>query len=99
MAWIARAAELNALARGRRPGDRALRELLALQSSDWAFLASRELAGDYPRERARGHAEALARALDPAGHGGPAPAEGIDGEPAIEAALRNLAPELVGWMG
>ena len=33
---------------------RALRELLALQSSDWAFLAARGTAGDYPRERARG---------------------------------------------
>ena len=45
---------------GARPGDRALRELLALQSSDWAFLATERTAGDYPRERAAGHAEALA---------------------------------------
>jgi 1,4-alpha-glucan branching enzyme len=85
LAWAARSAELHALALGERPPDRALRELLALQSSDWAFLAARELAGDYPRERARGHSEALALALDP--HAG------------VDPALRNLAPELAGWMG
>jgi 1,4-alpha-glucan branching enzyme len=85
LAWAARTAELRALGLGRRPGDRALRELLALQSSDWAFLATRALAGDYPRERARGHAEAFERAL----------LGGAD----LELALRNLAPELAGWMG
>jgi 1,4-alpha-glucan branching enzyme len=84
LAWGARSAELKALAHGRRPGERALRELLALQSSDWAFLVTRELAGDYPLERARAHAEAFELAL----------ADGA-GEPG----LRNLAPELVGWMG
>jgi 1,4-alpha-glucan branching enzyme len=85
LAWRARSAEVSALALGRRPGDRALRELLALQSSDWAFLASRGTAGDYPRERARGHAEAFERALG----------EGDAAEPAV----RNLAPELAGWLG
>lgn len=85
LVWLARTAELRALALGRRPGDRALRELLALQSSDWAFLATRQLAGEYPRERARAHAEALAVALEP--------------EPSVEPSLRNLAPELAGWMG
>ena len=40
-------------------GERALRELLALQASDWAFMVSRGLAGDYPRERAGGHAREL----------------------------------------
>ena len=40
MAWQLRTAELNALAAGARPSDRALRELLALQASDWAFLAT-----------------------------------------------------------
>jgi 1,4-alpha-glucan branching enzyme len=83
-AWEARSAELRALARGICPSDRALRELLALQASDWAFLAARELAGEYPRERARGHAEALALALDRAGE--------------LEPALRNLAPDLAGWV-
>jgi 1,4-alpha-glucan branching enzyme len=85
LAWQARTAELRALALGARPSDRALRELLALQSSDWAFLAYRRIAGDYPRERARAHAEALARALDR--------------DPVIAPELRSLAPELAGWIG
>jgi 1,4-alpha-glucan branching enzyme len=84
LAWQARTAELELLSVGRRPSDRALRELVALQSSDWAFMASRELAGEYPRERARGHAAALRRYLEP-----DAPAE---------PALRNLAPDLRGWV-
>jgi 1,4-alpha-glucan branching enzyme len=79
LAWAQRSAELAAL--GADPSPRALRELLALQSSDWAFLITRATAGDYPRERADGHraafAEALAQESDPA--------------------LRNLAPELAGW--
>ena len=85
LAWRARSAEVRALALGVRPGDRALRELLALQASDWAFLVSRGTAGTYPRERALGHAAAFERALN----------RGDGGEPA----LRNLAPELVGWPG
>ncbi len=84
-AWRARTAELAVLGRPGRPRERALRELLALQSSDWAFLADRDLAGDYPRERARGHLEALERALeDPT---------------ALDPRLRNLAPDLAGWEG
>ncbi len=82
VAWRARSAELRALAYARRPSDRALRELLALQSSDWAFLITRQLAGEYPRQRAEAHAEALAAAL---------------ADDRLEALLRNLAPELVGW--
>jgi 1,4-alpha-glucan branching enzyme len=62
LAFEARTAELKVLADAREPSPRALRELLALQSSDWAFLASRSMAGDYPVERFRGHADALARA-------------------------------------
>lgn len=90
-AWRARAAELRLLAGGGapgQPGQRALRELLALQASDWAFLTWRQLAGDYPRERARGHEEALERALAGAGEAGMS-----------EPQLRNLAPDLVGWRG
>jgi len=34
-----------------RSPERALRELLALQSSDWAFLHTRATAGDYPLQR------------------------------------------------
>jgi 1,4-alpha-glucan branching enzyme len=84
LAWEPRTAELRLLAGDTPPGERALRELLALQSSDWAFLATRRLAGDYPRQRARGHAGALAGAL---------------ADPGVEPRLRNLAPELVGWSG
>jgi 1,4-alpha-glucan branching enzyme len=70
LAVAARRAELDVLAGGRRVGARALRELLALQSSDWAFLVSRAQAGPYPRERFDGHLAALRDALD-AGDDGP----------------------------
>ena len=64
LAWQARGAELRTfLGRDRARGARALRELLALQSSDWTFLAYRDWAGDYPRQRASGHAAQLSRAL------------------------------------
>jgi len=79
LAWTARAAELDVLAAGRAVGDRAVRELLALQSSDWAFLASAQTAGEYPRERFLGHARELRAAL---------------ADPGVDAALRNLAPRL-----
>jgi 1,4-alpha-glucan branching enzyme len=79
LAWAARTAELDVLAAGTAVGDRAVRELLALQSSDWAFLASAGTAGDYPRERFEGHAAALRAAL---------------ADPGCEPAVRNLAPRL-----
>jgi 1,4-alpha-glucan branching enzyme len=63
LAWRQRAAELRVLAAGDAVGERALRELLALQSSDWAFLASNDTAGPYPLERAAGHETALEAAL------------------------------------
>ena len=85
LAWEARTAELGLIARGARPPERALRELLALQASDWAFQVSRDLAGEYPRERARAHAEALQAALA--------------GPDVLDPALRNLAPDLAGWLG
>ena len=67
LAWRQRACELAAVAAAPAVSDRALRELLALQSSDWAFLVSAGTAGEYPAERAAGHAEAFAAALaDPA---------------------------------
>jgi 1,4-alpha-glucan branching enzyme len=90
IAFAQRGAELRTIAAaGRaRTGDPALehaaRELLALQASDWAFQVTYELAGDYPRQRVRGHAEALDAAL----------AALTDSRPAPEAAVRNLAPEL-----
>ncbi len=63
MAFAARAAELAAVAAGERADSVAVRELLALQASDWPFMVSRALAGPYPRERFDGHRQALARAL------------------------------------
>jgi 1,4-alpha-glucan branching enzyme len=81
LAWRARAAELAAMAAAPGVSDRALRELLALQSSDWAFLVSAATAGDYPAQRFAGHEAAfMAARSDPRG-----------GEPA----LRHLAPHLV----
>jgi len=79
VAWQARTAELRAFGGHGTLPPRALRELLALQSSDWAFLAYRDWAGDYPRQRASGHAVNLARALK--------------GETDTEY-VRNLAPYL-----
>jgi 1,4-alpha-glucan branching enzyme len=79
LAYQARAAELQVVAAGADVPLRAVRELLALQSSDWAFMVTRELAGDYPLERARGHREALESALQALGSG-------------PEPALRHLAP-------
>jgi 1,4-alpha-glucan branching enzyme len=80
LAWTARDAELRVACAGAAAPDRALRELLALQSSDWAFLQSRGLAGDYPTERAAAHLAALEAAL--------ADRDGAGDE------LRNLAPHL-----
>ena len=79
LAWQVRTAELRAHLRGTSPPPRAQRELLALQASDWAFLAYHDWAGDYPRQRASGHAAQLARAL-----------RGEIEEPHV----RNLAPFL-----
>ncbi|HWC26644.1 MAG TPA: 1,4-alpha-glucan branching protein domain-containing protein [Solirubrobacteraceae bacterium] len=80
MAWSARDAELRTVAAARAGGAdaRAVRELLALQSSDWAFLVTRDLAAPYGRERAARHRAALDRSL--AAPGAHAPS------------LRNLAP-------
>jgi 1,4-alpha-glucan branching enzyme len=64
LAWRQRAAELRVLRGAATP--RQLRELLALQSSDWAFLVSEGTAGPYPLERALGHERALDAERDPA---------------------------------
>jgi 1,4-alpha-glucan branching enzyme len=90
LAFAARTAELetvHALAPGCEPraaAERAARELLALQASDWAFMATRELAADYPQERVRAHAAALDAALGALKDSAPVP----------DAAVRNLAPDL-----
>jgi 1,4-alpha-glucan branching enzyme len=79
LAWTQRAAELRAFAGRLRPPDRVLRELMALQASDWAFLVAAGTAGTYPRERAEGHRAALEAAL---------------ADPSTAAELRHLAPLL-----
>jgi 1,4-alpha-glucan branching enzyme len=85
LAWAARRLELRtlrALGEGldQECAERAARELLALQASDWAFLDSRKQAGDYPWQRSTDHAKALLQAIDCA-----AP---------TDRRLRNLAPDL-----
>jgi len=86
MAWAARRLELRVL-RGLGSGihgpaaERAVRELLALQASDWAFLDRRGQAGDYPWQRSTAHAGALLEAINSAAH-------------PPEPRLRNLAPDL-----
>jgi 1,4-alpha-glucan branching enzyme len=79
IAFATRAAELATLAAGHDASPAALRELLALQSSDWAFMVSRELAGPYARERFAGHLDGLERAL-------------TEGAQVPLTPLRNLAP-------
>jgi 1,4-alpha-glucan branching enzyme len=69
--WAARESELqllDALRCGAPNGRataarRAARELLALQSSDWAFMTSRRLAAEYARERVCNHSRAFREAL------------------------------------
>jgi 1,4-alpha-glucan branching enzyme len=63
MAFATRAAELDVLAAGELAGDSAVRELLALQASDWAFMVSRDITAPYAHERFAGHRQALSRAL------------------------------------
>jgi 1,4-alpha-glucan branching enzyme len=80
VAFALRRAELETLAARPRAGDAALRQLLALQSSDWAFMLTRGVAAPYARERIALHRAALERALaDPA---------------AASDATRNLAVHL-----
>jgi 1,4-alpha-glucan branching enzyme len=77
MAFAARHAELRVVSRGRSAGRLAVRELLALQASDWAFLMSRATAGDYPLRRAATHAARVTHALA--------------GDPLDPTVTRNLA--------
>jgi 1,4-alpha-glucan branching enzyme len=89
-AFAARRAELRtvaAAAAGAEPRaalERAARELLALQASDWAFMVTRELAGDYPLRRFEAHRASHDAAL----------AALTDSAPVAEHQLRNLAPDL-----
>jgi 1,4-alpha-glucan branching enzyme len=87
IAWAARRLELRTVgalaADGLAPSarERAVRELLALQASDWAFLDGRRQAGDYPFQRATAHARGVLDALD-------------SGAPVPDARMRSLAPDL-----
>jgi 1,4-alpha-glucan branching enzyme len=89
-AFATRGAELRTVAAAaarsvpRAALERAARELLALQSSDWAFMATRELAADYPRERLDAHLASHDAAL----------AALPDSPAAPEPQLRHLAPHL-----
>jgi 1,4-alpha-glucan branching enzyme len=78
LAFATRAAELRVMAAGALAGRAAVRELLALQASDWPFMLSRGLAVPYARERFEGHRQALERAL-------------VEGPRESEEGLRNLA--------
>jgi 1,4-alpha-glucan branching enzyme len=85
LAWAARRLELRllrALGEGLAApaAQRAARELLALQASDWAFLDRRKQAGDYAYQRASEHGARMLEAIHSAGRQDPR--------------LRNLAPDL-----
>jgi 1,4-alpha-glucan branching enzyme len=85
LAWGARRLELRLLrelAQGLRgpAAQRAARELLAVQASDWAFLDKRGQAGDYPFRRATDHARSLL--------------EAIDSRSVTDPCMRSLAPDL-----
>jgi 1,4-alpha-glucan branching enzyme len=85
LAWGARRLELRLLRAlgaglGGEAAARAARELLAVQSSDWAFLDGRGEAGDYAFQRATGHARAAL--------------EAIDSPASTDPRMRSLAPDL-----
>jgi 1,4-alpha-glucan branching enzyme len=86
IAFAQRKGELAVVAAATRLGrssrlERAARELLALQSSDWAFQATHDQAGPYPLERVRQHADELRAAL-------------AADAPEPDPRLRNLQPQL-----
>jgi len=85
LAWGARRMELRllrAVSAGldRQILERAARELLAVQSSDWAFLDQRKQAGDYAYQRATDHSRAML--------------EAIDCDRPTDPRMRSLAPDL-----
>jgi 1,4-alpha-glucan branching enzyme len=86
LAWATRRLELRVLRAVGGPSlapagaERAARELLAVQASDWAFLDQRRQAGDYPYKRATAHARAALEAI----HSAQPP----------DPRMRNLAPDL-----
>jgi 1,4-alpha-glucan branching enzyme len=85
LVWGARRLELRllrAVEQGLEPAaaERAARELLAVQSSDWAFMDHRKQAGDYPFTRVLGHSGAML--------------EAIESPEAPDPRMRNLVPDL-----
>jgi len=72
--------EVSSRRHSRAALERAARELLAAQASDWAFLDYRRQAGDYAFGRALDHAGAMYEALDSGG--------------AVNPRLRCLAPDM-----
>ncbi|HET6998539.1 MAG TPA: 1,4-alpha-glucan branching protein domain-containing protein [Solirubrobacterales bacterium] len=85
LTWGARRLELRLLracSEGLRgeAAMRAVRELLAAQASDWAFLDKRGQAGDYAYQRATDHARAML--------------EAIDSRSVTDPRMRSLAPDL-----
>jgi 1,4-alpha-glucan branching enzyme len=90
LAFATRSAELRAVAAAARHAEpraaleRAARELLALQSSDWAFMLRRDLAGDYPLRRHERHLRELDSSLDALTGAGTAP----------DPRLRGLGPDV-----
>jgi 1,4-alpha-glucan branching enzyme len=85
LAWATRRLELRLLRevraglRGDR-AERAARELLGAQASDWAFLDRRGQAGDYAWQRTTDHSQALYEAI------------GCDR--VTDPRMRSLAPDL-----
>jgi 1,4-alpha-glucan branching enzyme len=90
LAWASRSLELRVgeavRSLPRERAERATRELLMVQSSDWAFLDQRGQAGDYPFDRATGHAESAFEALQ---------SDSTNSGVPIGSGLRGLAPDLV----
>jgi len=95
LAFAARRAELRTVAAAAAAGpggeeravralERAARELLGLQASDWAFQVTRDLASTYPLERVEGHRAAHGAALRAL----------TDSATVPDHAVRNLAPDL-----
>ncbi|MCB0827992.1 MAG: DUF1957 domain-containing protein [Solirubrobacterales bacterium] len=87
LTWAARRLELRvaeAIADGldRERAERAVRELMLVQSSDWAFLDSRREAGDYAFDRATQHARNALESLQ------------SRSEETLDPRIRSLAPDL-----
>jgi 1,4-alpha-glucan branching enzyme len=90
LTFDARAAELRTVAAVAAHGaphaalERAARELLAMQASDWSFMVTRDLAADYPARRMHLHGSCLDAAL----------AALTDSAAAPDPLVRGLAPHL-----